>query len=74
MYLSVMKQLVIDCTPLAELVIQRLVLTGDCVIKPINTLDSTLKGGNLMDFYGKATPERSAEWDHYLQEIRNDWE
>ena len=74
MYLSDMKRLMIECTPHAEQVIQRLVLTGDCVIRPISAQNPSPKAGNLMDFYGKATPERSAVWEQYLQELRSDWE
>jgi hypothetical protein len=67
-----MKTMLVECTPLAEEVIKRLVLTGDCIVKPIHEKDEK-QPTDLMEFYATATSERSAAWDIYLEQLKQDW-
>lgn len=69
--------MVVEVTPLAEELIQRLVLTGDCIVRPIET---PLNGRetsipfDMMMLYGQASPERGAAWETYLNELDKDWD
>lgn len=69
--------MVVEVTPLAEELIQRLVLTGDCIVRPIDTPLERRELSipfDLMTLYGKASPERGAAWEAYLKELDKDWE